>query len=82
MNRLQVGIDFSQKKADFCLLFPDGQLLESHVSFANSCSGYSSAKQLLLDALNTYAFDGVDVSGEATATCGCPSSCSSRPIST
>ncbi len=65
-NRLQVGIDFSQKKADFCLLFPDGQPLEPHVSFANSCLGYSSAKQLLLDALDTYAFDGVDVSGEAT----------------
>jgi hypothetical protein len=66
MNRLQVGIDFSEKKADFCLLFPDGQPLEPHVSFANSCSGYSSAKQLLLDALDTHAFDGVDISGEAT----------------
>jgi hypothetical protein len=65
-NRLQVGIDFSQKKADFCLLFPDGQPLEPHVSFTNSCSGYSAAKQLLLDTLDTYAFDGVDVSGEAT----------------
>ena len=65
-NRLQVGIDFSQKTADFCLLFPDGRQLEPHVSFANSCSGYSSAKQLLLDALNTYDFDGVDISGEAT----------------
>jgi hypothetical protein len=65
-NRLQVGIDFSQKKADFCLLFPDGQPLEPHLSFANSYSGYSSAKQLLLDALDAYAFDGVDVSGEAT----------------
>jgi hypothetical protein len=65
-NRLQVGIDFGQKKADFCLLFPDGQPLESHISFANSLSGYSLAKQLLLDALDEYAFDGIDVSGEAT----------------
>ena len=65
-NRLQVGIDFSQKKADFCLLLPDGQLLESHASFANSCSGYSAAKQLLLDTLDSYDFDGVDISGEAT----------------
>jgi hypothetical protein len=65
-NRLQVGIDFSQKKADFCLLFPDGRPLEPHASFSNSCSGYASAKQLLLDALDTYAFDGVDISGEAT----------------
>lgn len=65
-NRLQVGIDFSQKRADFCLLFPNGQPLEPHQAFANSCSGYSLAKQLLLDALDSYQFDGVDVSGEAT----------------
>jgi len=65
-NRLQVGIDFSQKQADFCLLFPDGQLLEAHRAFANSCSGYAAAKQLLLDTLDTYDFTGVDISGEAT----------------
>jgi hypothetical protein len=65
-NRLQVGIDFSQKRADCCLLFPDGRPLESHIAFDNSYLGYSSAKQLLLDALDSYAFDGVDISGEAT----------------
>jgi transposase len=66
-HRLQVGIDFGQKKADFCLLFPDGQPLEPHASFTNSCSGYSLAKQLLLDTLDSYSFDGIDVSGEATS---------------
>lgn len=65
-NRLQVGIDFSQKKADFCLLFPNGQPLESHISFANSRSGCSSAKQLLVNTIDTYSFDGIDISGEAT----------------
>jgi hypothetical protein len=65
-NRLQVGIDFCQKRADFCLLFPDGRPLESHIAFDNSYLGYSRAKQLLLDALDDYAFDGIDVSGEAT----------------
>jgi hypothetical protein len=65
-NRLQVGIDFSQKRADVCLLFPNGQPLERHQAFGNSCSGYSLAKHLLLDALDSYQFDGVDVSGEAT----------------
>jgi transposase len=65
-NRLQVGIDFGQKKADICLLFPDGQPLESHVSFANALPGFSLAKQLLLDAVDEYQFDGIDVSGEAT----------------
>ncbi len=65
-NRLQVGIDFSQKRADFCLLFPDGRPLESHIAVDNSSPGYSLAKQLLLDALDSYSFDGLDVSGEAT----------------
>jgi hypothetical protein len=65
-NRLQVGIDFSSKRADFCLLFPSGQPLERHQAFGNSGSGYSLAKQLLLDALDSYAFEGLDVSGEAT----------------
>jgi hypothetical protein len=41
-------------------------LLEAHRAFANSCSGYSAAKQLLLDTLDTYDFTGVDISGEAT----------------
>jgi transposase len=66
LQRLHVGIDFSQKGADLCLLFPDGRPLELHQAFDNSRSGYSLAKQLLLDALDSYAFDGVDVSGEAT----------------
>jgi len=65
-NRLQVGIDFSQKRADVCLLFPNGDPLEPHLSFGNSCSGYSLAKQLLLDALDSHKFDGADISGEAT----------------
>ena len=65
-DRLQVGIDFSQKSADLCLLFPDGQPLELHQAFTNSRVGYSAAKQLLLDALETHEFSGVDISGEAT----------------
>jgi len=43
-HRLQVGIDFGQKRADFSLLFPDGQSLGPHQPFANSCSGYSLVK--------------------------------------
>ena len=60
------GIDFSQKKADCCLMFPNGRLLERHRAFDDSRSCYSVAKQLLLEALDRYGFDGVDVSGEAT----------------
>jgi hypothetical protein len=40
--------------------------LELHQAFDNSCSGYSLAKRLLLDALDDYCFDGADMSGEAT----------------
>jgi hypothetical protein len=65
-HRLQVGVDFSLKRADLCLLFPDGRPLDQHVAVANSLTGYSQAKRLLLEALDTYAFDGVDLSGEAT----------------
>jgi hypothetical protein len=65
-HRLQVGVDFSGKRADLCLLFPDGRPLEPHAVVANSQPGYSQAKRLLLDALDSYAFDGLDLSGEAT----------------
>jgi Transposase/Transposase IS116/IS110/IS902 family len=65
--RLQVGIDFSQKRADFCLLLPEGQPLELHRAFANSLSGYTQAKQFLQQALQAQPFDGLDVTGEATS---------------
>lgn len=65
-HRLQVGVDFSLKRADLCLLFPDGRPLDQHVPVANSLTGYAQAKRLLLEALDTYAFAGVDLSGEAT----------------
>ena len=65
--RLQVGIDFSQKGADFCLLLPEGQPLELHRAFANSLSGYTKARQFLLEALKTQPFDGLNVTGEATS---------------
>lgn len=66
-NRLQVGIDFSHKKADVCLMFPQGKILEPHLSFQNSLSGFEQLKSLLLEARDAYAFDGIDISGEATA---------------
>lgn len=66
-NCLQVGIDFSQKGADFCLLFPGGRVLDMHQHFANSQSGYEQARAYLLQALQQHAFDGLHVSGEATS---------------
>ena len=65
-NRLQVGIDFSHKTADTCLMFPQGELLEPHLSFQNSLGGFEQFKSTLLDARDAYAFDGIDISGEAT----------------
>jgi transposase len=65
-NRLQVGIDFSHKRADICLLGPNGDLLEEHVACANSRPGFAQAKALLLEAMAGDNFDGLDISGEAT----------------
>ena len=65
-NRLQVGIDFSQKNADHCLLYPNGLPLDSHRHFANSQSGYSAAKELILHTMQSFSFDGLDISAEAT----------------
>ncbi len=65
-NHLNVGIDFSHKRADICLLGPNGELLEDHVACANSIPGFEGAKALLLEAMDCYDFDGLDISGEAT----------------
>ena len=81
-NRLQVGVDFSQKRADFCLLFPDGRPLESRISFSNSCSGYSLAKQLLLDALMGTRSTASICPAKRLVTFGCPSFFNSHLILT
>ena len=65
-GRLQVGIDFSRKRADFSLLSPEGERIATDLAFPNSVSGYGMAKQLLLETVQAHGFDGVDVSGEAT----------------
>jgi len=65
-HRLQVGIDFSQKRADLCCLFPDGRLVEAHRPFANSWPGYEQSRDFLLELLERHQFDGLDISGEAT----------------
>ncbi len=64
-NCLQVGIDFSQKGADFCLLFPGGQALDMHQHFANSQSGYEQARAYLPAAMQAHDFERLNVSGEA-----------------
>lgn len=66
-NRLQVGIDFSCKRADLALLSPDGEPIVMHRAFVNSGPGYTMAKELLLETLKAHSFDGLDVAGEATS---------------
>ena len=65
-SRLQLGIDFSTKFADVCLLDGAGQRLVSHQRFTNSLPGYQDLKQLLLESLSAQANASLDISGEAT----------------
>lgn len=66
-GHLQVGIDFSQKKADFCLLHPDGEPIEMHRSFSNSLSGFGDAHRFMLEAMQKHDLEGISISGEATS---------------
>jgi transposase len=65
-SRLIAGIDFSTRWADTSLLAPDGTRLGRHRRFANSLSGFQDLKLAVLEILDTHAFDGVDIAGEAT----------------
>ncbi len=65
--RLQVGIDFSHRAADACLLEDQGEFVVSHRSFANAVDGYDQLKALLLKTLQEHGFQGLDISGEATS---------------
>jgi transposase len=65
-RRLQIGIDFSKGKADICVLGPQGEVIEKHHRYANSCSGYEQFKLQVLETMEAYAFEGLNISGEAT----------------
>lgn len=65
-SRLQLGIDFSSKAVDVCLLNGAGDRLMGHRRFSNSLPGYQDLKHLLLTTLVDQAAPGLDISGEAT----------------
>lgn len=65
-NRLQVGLDFSQQRADMCLLAPNGALLEPHLAVSNTPEGVQQARAVWLATMEQHGFEGLDVSGEAT----------------
>lgn len=65
--RLILGIDFSRKGADLCLLRADGQELVHHRSCANSPAGFAQAKALMLSHRPSSGEVVVDIGGEATS---------------
>jgi len=65
--RLQVGIDFSKKRADVGLFGPEGEVIEMHCAFSNSRPGYEAFKQLVIETMQAYEFDGLNITGEATS---------------
>jgi len=65
--KLQIGIDFSKKRADVGLFGPDGEMIDKHRAFVNSRPGYEDFKRLVLETMEAYGFAGLNVSGEATS---------------
>lgn len=65
---LQIGIDFSQKRADVGLFGPQGEIIINHRAFSNTRTGCDQFKQLVMETIQAYGFEAVHVSGEATST--------------
>jgi transposase len=65
-TRLQVGIDFSTRWVDVCLLNPVDDIPVAQQRFPNSLPGYAGVKQLLLETLEMHSYGGCAISGEAT----------------
>lgn len=66
-QRLKVGIDIGRSTADFVLLHPEGNPLETHRTFSNSPAGMEQAKGLLLKTMSDHQLTGVDIAVEATS---------------
>jgi len=64
---LNVGIDFSKKRADVGLFGPKGEYIKKHIAFKNSRTGYEYFKEHVLEAMEAYGLDEINVSGEATS---------------
>lgn len=65
---LNVGIDFSRKRADFGIFGPEGEIIDDHVAVSNSRTGYEQFKARLLEVIQAYELDKIKVTGEATST--------------
>lgn len=65
---LNVGIDFSQKRADFGLFGSLGEFIHPHIAVKNSRSGYEQFRTQLMEVVKAYELDEVNITGEATST--------------
>lgn len=65
---LNVGIDFSRRRADFGIFGPEGEIIDDHVAVSNSRTGYEQFKARLLEVIQAYELDEIKVTGEATST--------------
>lgn len=64
---LNVGIDFSKKRADVGLFGPNGEIINKHTPFRNSQTGYDLFKEHVLEAMKAYGLEEINISGEATS---------------
>ena len=66
-SALHIGIDFGRKRADVGLFGPQGQKIVDHRAFSNSRTGYEQFKELVLETMQAYGFEQINISGEATS---------------
>ncbi len=64
---LNVGIDFSQRRADFGLYGPEGEFIDGHIAVDNSRAGYAQFKARLLAAMEAHELEEIKITGEATS---------------
>ena len=64
---LHVGIDFSKKRADVGIFGTNGEHIIDHRAFSNSRTGYEQFRNLLLETIEVYGGEEVNISGEATS---------------
>jgi transposase len=66
-RELNIGIDFSQKRADVGLFGSQGEKIVAHRAFSNSRTGFEQFRELVLKTMQDYNFTEINISGEATS---------------
>jgi len=65
---LNVGIDFSKRRADFGIFGPQGEFIDDHIAVRNSRTGYEQFRARLLEVMEMHSLEEVRITGEATST--------------